>query len=55
MASDFVDSEGYSENQQVHFNEEQKWYYLQNQMPNELLVFKSADSKDGEDGVFAGM
>jgi len=54
MASDFVDSWGYSENVQVHYNEAQKWYYLENQMPNELLVFKSADSADGEDGVFSG-
>ncbi|KAM0812183.1 putative Methyltransferase [Seiridium cardinale] len=54
MASDFVDSWGYSENMQVHFNEGQRWYYLRNQMPNELLVFKSGDSGDGEDGVFSG-
>ncbi|KAK9776216.1 putative Methyltransferase [Seiridium cardinale] len=54
MASDFVDSWGYSENMQVHFNEGQRWYYLRNQMPNELLVFKSGDSRDGADGVFSG-
>ncbi|QDS73012.1 hypothetical protein FKW77_009098 [Venturia effusa] len=51
MASDFVDSWGYSENIQVHYNEAQRWYYLENQMPNELLVFKSADSEDGKLGV----
>jgi hypothetical protein len=54
MASDFVDSWGYSENIQVHYSEKQKWYYLENQMPNELLVFKSADSEDGNPGVLRG-
>lgn len=54
MASDFVDSWGYSENIQVHYSETQRWYYLENQMPNELLVFKSADSEDGKPGVLPG-
>ncbi|KAE9987078.1 hypothetical protein EG328_003860 [Venturia inaequalis] len=51
MASDFVDLWGYSENVQVHHSEAQRWYYLENQMPNELLVFKSADSEEGKPGV----
>lgn len=54
MASDFVDSWGYSENIQVHYSESQRWYYLENQMPNELLVFKSADSKHGQPGILPG-
>lgn len=54
MDSDFVDTWGYLENTQVHFNESQKWYHLKNQMPNELLVFRSADSNEGEDGIFPG-
>lgn len=54
MASDFVDSWGYSENVQVHYSTKQKWYHLENQMPNELLVFKSADSEDGKNGTFPG-
>lgn len=55
IASDFVDSWGYSENMQVHYHEGQRWYYLMEQMANELLVFKSADSEEGEEGVFPGM
>lgn len=54
MASDFVDLWGYSENVQVHHSEAQRWYYLENQMPNELLVFKSADSEEGKPGVLPG-
>ena len=54
VASDFVDSWGYSENIQVHYSEAQRWYYFENQMPNELLVFKSADSEDGKPGVLPG-
>jgi hypothetical protein len=54
VASDFVDSWGYSENVQVHYNKGQRWYYISNQMPNELLVFKSADSEEGQASVFPG-
>jgi len=54
VASDFVDSWGYSENVQVHFDEGQRWYYLDKQMPNELLVFKSADSEEGRESAFPG-
>jgi hypothetical protein len=54
VASDFVDAWGYSENVQVHYGLGQRWYYLADQMPNELLVFKSADSDDGRPGVFPG-
>jgi hypothetical protein len=52
--SDFVDSWGYSENVQIHHNENQKWYYLENQMPNEIFIFKSADSEEIKEGVFPG-
>lgn len=54
MASDFVDSWGYSENVQIHFSPGHRWYFLRDQMPNELLVFKSADSEEGKSGVFPG-
>ncbi len=46
MAGDVVDREAVFENTQVHYNSEQKWYYLPNQMPFELLVFKNADSDE---------
>src|ERR1700760_3994593 len=54
IASDFVDSWGYSENVQVFYSDKQRWSYLEKQMPNELLVFKSADSEEGEKTVFPG-
>ncbi len=45
MAGDVVDRDAVFENTQVHFNPGQKWYYLPNQMPSELLIFKNADSE----------
>jgi hypothetical protein len=32
------------ENMMVHYNEEQRWYYLSDHMPTELLVFRQVDS-----------
>jgi hypothetical protein len=45
MAGDVVDRDAVFENTQVHYNPKQKWYYLPNQMPSELLIFKNADSE----------
>jgi hypothetical protein len=45
MAGDVVDRDAMFENTQVHYNPGQKWYYLENQMPSELLIFKNADSE----------
>ena len=53
MAGDVVDRGAVFENTQVHFNPEQKWYYLPNQLPSELLVFKNADSEE-KDGSSLG-
>ena len=33
-----------AENRMVHFNENQKWYWLPHQTANEVLVFKAVDS-----------
>ena len=33
-----------SESYQVYHNARHRWYYLSNQMPDEMLVFKSFDS-----------
>ncbi|KXH46761.1 hypothetical protein CSIM01_06826 [Colletotrichum simmondsii] len=46
MAGDVVDRDHVFENTQVHFNEGQRWFYLSNQLPTELLVFKNADSQE---------
>ena len=45
MAGDVVDRDAVFENTQVHYNPEQKWYYLADQIPSELLIFKNADSE----------
>lgn len=46
MAGDVVDRNQVFENTQVHYNPEQKWYYLSGQMPDELIMFKNADSEE---------
>ncbi|KAL9621735.1 MAG: hypothetical protein Q9160_003853 [Pyrenula sp. 1 TL-2023] len=38
------------ENVLVHYNSRQKWYFLSNQMPSELLLFRQHDS-DGKPAV----
>ena len=45
MAGDVVDRDAAFENTQVHYNSDQRWYYLPNQLPLELLIFKNADSE----------
>ena len=45
MAGDVVDRDAVFENTQVHYNSDQRWYYLPNQSPLELLIFKNADSE----------
>ena len=45
MAGDVVERAKAFENTQVHFNHHQKWYYLKDQLPSELLIFKNADSQ----------
>jgi hypothetical protein len=51
MAGDIVDKEAVFENTQVHFNAEQRWYYLSNQRAEELLIFKNADSEEESGGM----
>lgn len=51
MAGDIVDKDAVFENTQVHFNTEQKWYYLSNQIPEELLIFSNADSEEENGGI----
>ena len=42
-----------TENFQVYHRSEHKWYYLSNQTPGELIVFKQADSLIGTDpGIY---
>jgi len=43
-AGNLIDREGGSENIQIQYSPQQKWYYLRDQSPAELLIFKNADS-----------
>jgi hypothetical protein len=45
MPGDVVDRDAMFENTQVHFNPDQEWYYLRDQTPSELVIFKNADSE----------
>jgi hypothetical protein len=49
VASDQVFPRHVVENIQVHFNPEQKWYYLRDQWPDELWVFKQGGSRSDSD------
>lgn len=42
--ADIVFDTKVTENMQVHHNAAHKWYYLEDQDPSELLVFRQADS-----------
>ena len=44
MPGDIVYRNWSTENLQVHYHEDQRWYYLPEQMPSEVLIFKSAES-----------
>ncbi|KAL1966998.1 hypothetical protein VTN77DRAFT_3522 [Rasamsonia byssochlamydoides] len=48
MPGDVVDRTEVFENMQVHYNPEQKWYWLPDQLPSELLIFKNADSRSSD-------
>jgi hypothetical protein len=54
MSSDIVDPWGFIENTQIQHNPSQQWYYLRDQMPHELIIFKNADSRSISDGVSPG-
>ena len=41
---DIVSSTEVTENVILHFNSGQRWHYLSNQLPSELLVFRQIDS-----------
>lgn len=53
-SGDVVDRDAFFENLQVHHNERQRWHWLRDQMPSELLVFKNADSQSYDGSVSAG-
>ena len=53
MPADIVFDTKVTENMQVHHAAAHKWYYLEDQEPSELLVFRQADSHPaGRVGMF---
>ncbi|KAL8805665.1 MAG: hypothetical protein Q9182_001809 [Xanthomendoza sp. 2 TL-2023] len=44
VAADGVFKTRVTENLQVHYDADHRWYYLEDQKPSELLVFRQADS-----------
>ena len=54
MPADIVFDTKVTENMQVHHAASHKWYYLEDQDPSELLVFRQAESHpvDGRVGMF---
>ena len=53
MPADIVFDTKVTENMQVHHAAGHKWYYLEDQDPSELLVFRQADSHPaGRVGMF---
>lgn len=48
VPSDVVYQKVATENYLVHFSDKQKWYYLDRQQPDEVFMFKAADSEPGQ-------
>ena len=47
ISSDNILPHKVAETYNVIYNEAHRWYYLKDQMPDEVLIFKSFDSKHG--------
>lgn len=54
MAADLVTEHEITETVEVQYNSKQRWYYLAQQQPDELLLFKNVDSRCKE-GVPPGI
>ena len=50
VTSDVVYEDHSEENYQVHYNPKQRWLYLSDQQPSEMLVFRCADSWEDQVG-----
>jgi len=46
IATDVVTREGFTENYQVYWNEEQRWYYLGKQLAEEVIIFRQTDTDE---------
>jgi hypothetical protein len=52
MASDVVGFDREIEELQLQYEQNQQWYYLPAQMPDELLIFKLVDGQANEGASF---
>lgn len=48
--ADVVYQDHVEENYQAYYNENQKWLYISDQQPSEVLVFRCADSMEDKVG-----
>jgi hypothetical protein len=46
MATDVVMRDGFTENYQIYHNDEHVWYYLNNQLADEVIVFRQTDTEE---------
>jgi hypothetical protein len=44
MATDVVTREDFTENYQIYWNQEQRWYYLGKQLAEEVIIFRQTDT-----------
>lgn len=42
--SDVLHSDRITENQLLHHSDQHRWYYVKNQQPDDLIVFRNVDS-----------
>lgn len=46
MATDVVTRTGFTENYQIYHNDDHMWYYLSDQLANEVIVFRQTDTEE---------
>jgi hypothetical protein len=46
MATDVVTRTGFTENYQIYHNDEHLWHYLNQQLANEVIVFRQTDTEE---------
>jgi hypothetical protein len=44
IATDVVTRTGFTENYQIYHNDEHVWYYLREQLADEVIVFRQTDT-----------
>ena len=46
IASDVVTRTGFTENFQCYYNPDYRWYYLNNQLASEIIIFRQTDTEE---------